>query len=164
MAPGMIPSHSGLAGPTNCGRTETVKHILPTWPITQSQSHLLPGLTFQILQGLLSETAFNIYSCLSYSIDNFQLVVGLDNIYHTFKVQGNPFPEKLRGLWENQDTFVVEDTLPGQMAQAIYQIRFSGDAVHITRQEKYSGSTVELQGGLNPATEWNTSKYSQTTK
>lgn len=81
------------------------------------------------------------------------LLVGLDNAYRTSRTQGNPFPNKLRGHWENQDTFVVEDVLLGQMAQATYQIRFSGDTVHITQQEKYSGSTIEMQGTLDPATE-----------
>ena len=46
---------------------------------------------------------------------------------------------------------MVEDIFPGQMLQFTYRIRFSGDAIHLTQQEKYSGNKIELQGTLSPA-------------
>ncbi len=46
---------------------------------------------------------------------------------------------------------MVEDIFPGQMMQFTYRIQFSGDAIHITQLEKYSGNKVELQGMLGPA-------------
>ena len=80
-----------------------------------------------------------------------QLAVGLDNVYRMIPGEDSLFPEGLRGRWENQDTFVVEDIFPGQMLQFTYRIRFSGDAIHLTQQEKYSGNKIELQGTLSPA-------------
>ena len=80
-----------------------------------------------------------------------QLAVGLDNVYRMIPGEASLFPEGLRGRWENQDTFVVEDIFAGQMLQFTYRIRFSGDAIHLTQQEKYSGNKIELQGTLSPA-------------
>jgi CubicO group peptidase (beta-lactamase class C family) len=79
-----------------------------------------------------------------------QLAIGLNNVYRTVEGGDNTFPQELRGRWENQDTFVIEDIYPGQMLQYTYRIQFSGDAIHIIRQEKYSGSIVEMQGTLTP--------------
>jgi CubicO group peptidase (beta-lactamase class C family) len=85
------------------------------------------------------------------TIDGQQLTIGLDNVYRIPGAADSTFPEGLRGYWENQDTFVVRDIRPGQMLEFTYLIQFSGDAIHVTRQEKYSGSQVELEGTLNPA-------------
>jgi CubicO group peptidase (beta-lactamase class C family) len=82
-----------------------------------------------------------------------QLAIGLDNVYRTVEGGDSTFPQELRGRWENQDTFVIEDIYPGQMLQYTYRIQFSGDAIHIIRQEEYSGNVVELQGTLAPASE-----------
>ena len=71
----------------------------------------------------------------------------------SIQAEDSPFPQGFRGHWENQDTFVVDSILLGQMVQATYRIQFSGDAIHILRQEKYSGSEIELNGTLDPATE-----------
>jgi len=60
------------------------------------------------------------------------LAVGLDNVYRTVTGTDSTFPEELRGRWENQDTFVAEDTVLGQMMETTSRIQFSGDAVHIT--------------------------------
>jgi CubicO group peptidase (beta-lactamase class C family) len=80
-----------------------------------------------------------------------QLAVGLGNTYRTVEGGDSTFPQELRGRWDDQDTFIVEDVYPGQMLQYTYSIQFSSDAIHITRQEKYSGNKVELQGTLTPA-------------
>jgi CubicO group peptidase (beta-lactamase class C family) len=80
-----------------------------------------------------------------------QVAVGLDNVYRTNPGADSTFPEESRGRWEDQDTFIVEDIYPGQMVQFTYRIQFSGEAIHIIRQEKYSGNVVELQGTLTPA-------------
>jgi CubicO group peptidase (beta-lactamase class C family) len=80
-----------------------------------------------------------------------QLAIGLNNVYRTVEGGDSTFPQELRGRWENQDTFVVEDIYPGQMVQYTYHIQFSGDVIHIIRQETYSGNKVELQGTLSPA-------------
>jgi hypothetical protein len=80
-----------------------------------------------------------------------QLAIGLDNVYRVVGGGDSTFPQELRGRWENQDTFMLEDIYPGQMLQYTYRIQFSGDAIHITRQEKYSGNKVELRGMLSPA-------------
>jgi CubicO group peptidase (beta-lactamase class C family) len=82
-----------------------------------------------------------------------QATVGLDNVYRTNPGGDGTFPQESRGRWENQDTFVVEDIVLGQMLQFTHRVQFSGDAIHITRQEKYSGNVVELQGTLAPASE-----------
>lgn len=81
-----------------------------------------------------------------------ELTVGLDNVYRTIVGEDNTFPEGFRGGWENQDTFVVEEIVLGQMVQFTHRIQFSGDVIHITNQEKFSGSKFEEQGTLNPAT------------
>ena len=82
-----------------------------------------------------------------------QLAVGLDNVYRAFAGGDGAFPQEMRGNWEDEDTLVVENIYPGQMLQFTVWIQFSGDVVHITQLEKYSGSKVELQGTLNPASE-----------
>jgi CubicO group peptidase (beta-lactamase class C family) len=91
--------------------------------------------------------------CVTVSSDGGtgQLAVGLDNVYRTAAGGDSTFPEGLRGSWDNEVTLVVEDIYPGQMLQFNYRIQFSGDAIHITRQEEFSGSKVELQGTLTPA-------------
>jgi len=73
----------------------------------------------------------------------FELPVGLDNVY---RFAGSPFPQGYRGRWENQDTFVIEDMVLGQMSQATNRIQFTGDAIRITRLDKYSGSQFDIQG------------------
>jgi hypothetical protein len=65
--------------------------------------------------------------------DSGQLAIGLDNVYRTVEGGDSTFPQELRGRWENQDTFVIEDIYPGQMLQYTYCIQFSSDAIHITR-------------------------------
>ena len=80
-----------------------------------------------------------------------QLAIGLNNVYRTVEGGDSTFPQELRGRWEDQDTFMIEDTYPGQMVQFTYRIQFSGEAIHITRQEEYSGNIVTLQGTLSPA-------------
>jgi CubicO group peptidase (beta-lactamase class C family) len=80
-----------------------------------------------------------------------QLAIGLDNVYRIVGGGDSTFPQELRGRWENQDTFVIEDVYPGQMLQYAYRIQFSGEAIHIIRQEEYSGNKVELQGTLTAA-------------
>jgi CubicO group peptidase (beta-lactamase class C family) len=83
------------------------------------------------------------------TVDGQQLAIGLDNVYRIVGGATSMFPEELRGYWENQDTLVVEDIFPGQMQELTYQIQFSGDAIHISVLEKYSGSQFELRGTLN---------------
>jgi CubicO group peptidase (beta-lactamase class C family) len=76
------------------------------------------------------------------------LTVGLDNVYRIVKGQDGTFLQGLRGHWENRDTFVVEVIVPDQMMLTTSWIQFSEDAVHITWQEKYTGSEVKMQGML----------------
>ncbi len=40
--------------------------------------------------------------------------------------EDNTFPQGFRGRWENQDTFVVEDILLGQMVQVYTASSFPG--------------------------------------
>jgi len=82
-----------------------------------------------------------------------QVPIGLDNVYRTFVGPDSTITENLRGRWENQDTFVVDDIVLGQMMHFTHRIQFSGDAIHITRLDKYSGNKIEFQGALNPATQ-----------
>jgi CubicO group peptidase (beta-lactamase class C family) len=82
-----------------------------------------------------------------------QLAIGLDNVYRLVDGGDSTFPQELRGRWEDQDTFMIEDIYPGQMVQFTYHIQFSGDSIHIIRQEEYSGNKVELQGALIPGVE-----------
>ena len=85
------------------------------------------------------------------TLNGVPFTVGLDNVYRFVKSQDNTFPQGFRGHWD-QDTFVVETIVLGQMMQTTSRIQFSGDAIHLTWQEKSSGNTVEVQGTLNPAT------------
>jgi CubicO group peptidase (beta-lactamase class C family) len=85
------------------------------------------------------------------TLDDQPLVVGLDNVYRIIKGQDGTVLQGTRGRWENQDTFVVEVVVPDQMMLTTSRIQFSGDAIHVTWQEKYTGSKVEVQGALNPA-------------
>jgi CubicO group peptidase (beta-lactamase class C family) len=85
------------------------------------------------------------------TLDAVPFTVGLDNVYRMLSVGDGTFPQGFRGYWENQDTFVVDNIVLGQMWQATYRIQFSGDAIHLSRQEKGSGSKIEVQGTLNPA-------------
>jgi CubicO group peptidase (beta-lactamase class C family) len=84
------------------------------------------------------------------TINDLQIAVGLDNIYRIVMGQDGTFPQGLRGHWENEDTFVVESILLGQMVQALSRVQFSPEAIYIAWQEKYSGSSVEVQGALAP--------------
>jgi CubicO group peptidase (beta-lactamase class C family) len=85
------------------------------------------------------------------TIDGLQIAIGLDNIYRIVMGQDETFPQGLRGRWENGDTFVVESILLGQTVQTLSRVQFSQDTIHIAWQEKYSGSSVEIQGALSPA-------------
>jgi CubicO group peptidase (beta-lactamase class C family) len=76
------------------------------------------------------------------------LPIGLDNAYRIIDGGDSPFSEGLRGRWENQNTFVVDDVVIGEMVQFEYRIQFSGDTIHLIRHEKYSGNEVEFQGAL----------------
>jgi CubicO group peptidase (beta-lactamase class C family) len=80
-----------------------------------------------------------------------QINIGLDNLYRLLSIEDSTFPQGFRGHWENQNTFVVEEIVLGQMAQTISRIHFSAAAIHISWKEKYSGNTVEVEGALNPA-------------
>jgi CubicO group peptidase (beta-lactamase class C family) len=81
-----------------------------------------------------------------------QLRFGLDNVYRLFSLNNNPFPEALRGRWENQNTFVLEDIVLGQTLKIISRIHFSGETLHIDWEETSSERKVELRGTLKPAT------------
>jgi len=81
--------------------------------------------------------------------DSLQILVGMDNVYRIVDGGDSPFSEGLRGHWKNQDTFIVEDIVVGDMLQFEYTIRFSEDTLHIIRRDKYFGSEIELQGVLS---------------
>jgi CubicO group peptidase (beta-lactamase class C family) len=81
-----------------------------------------------------------------------QITIGLDNVYRTYSIEDSTFPQEFRGHWENLDTFLVEDIVLGQTVKVISRIQFSGEAIHISWEEIYSGGKVEIQGALNPAT------------
>ncbi len=86
------------------------------------------------------------------TVDGTQMPIGLDNVYRIVGGADSTFPEEIRGRWENQDTFVVEVIVLGQMMQPTSRIQFSGDGIHITQLDQLSGNKVEIQGALNPAT------------
>jgi CubicO group peptidase (beta-lactamase class C family) len=79
-----------------------------------------------------------------------QITIGLDNVYRLFSLDDNTFPQGFRGHWENQNTFLVEEIVLGQIVQTMSRIQFSPEAIHISWKEKYSGNTVEIQGTLSP--------------
>jgi CubicO group peptidase (beta-lactamase class C family) len=81
-----------------------------------------------------------------------QFTIGLDNVYRVFSLGDTAFPQAFRGYWETPDTFVIDDSVLGQMLQFTFRIQFSGDTLHITAKEKFSGSSFEIKGALNPAT------------
>jgi CubicO group peptidase (beta-lactamase class C family) len=87
------------------------------------------------------------------TIDDQEVAIGLDNVYRILGDANSVFPQELRGHWESQNTFVVDDLFPGQMLHVTYYMQFAGDAIHITWQDKYSGNQIEVQGTLNPASQ-----------
>jgi len=79
-----------------------------------------------------------------------QASIGLDNRYRIFAVDNKTFPQAFRGHWENGDTFVIEDPILGQVQENLIRVKFSGDTVDITAQEKYSGNngaSFRVNGG-----------------
>jgi len=79
-----------------------------------------------------------------------QLPVGLDNAYRVLPGGDKLFPEELRGQWNSQDTFAVDEIVLGQMAHGSHTIQFSGNSINITWTEKFSGSNFKIQGTINP--------------
>ena len=84
------------------------------------------------------------------TVDGTQFSIGLDNVYRVITGQETQFPEGLRGSWEDENTLVIDDLVIGGMVQGAYRIRFSGDAIDVTRHEKYSGSEVKIRGTADP--------------
>jgi CubicO group peptidase (beta-lactamase class C family) len=80
-----------------------------------------------------------------------QFPVGLDNRYRIYSVENPTFPQAFRGHWDDGDTFVIEDPVLGQVQDNTIRVKFTGEAIDIAAQEKYSGNQVEVQGTLDPA-------------
>ncbi len=78
-----------------------------------------------------------------------QLVVGLDNIYRINAVDDKVYPEALRGNWDSQDTFAVEDIKLGQLQDFEMQVKYTGDLIAITVLDNITGNQLELQGTQN---------------
>ena len=78
--------------------------------------------------------------------DAGQLPIGLDNVYRSPAGTDSPFPECVRGHWENGDTFVVEAVALGQMMESTNRIQFEGDTLHLAWEEKHTSSQIELNG------------------
>jgi CubicO group peptidase (beta-lactamase class C family) len=85
------------------------------------------------------------------TLNGVSVMAGLDNVYRILTGPDDTFPQGFRGHWENQDTFVIEDIVLGQTGEATNRIQFSGDTIYLTRQEKGSGSKINVQGTLDPA-------------
>ncbi len=84
--------------------------------------------------------------------DTVQLWVGMDNVYRVLTGSDAMYPQEYRGYWESQDTLVVDGIVVGQLMHVNTRAQFSGDSIHITQLETFSGSTVEAQGKLSSTT------------
>ncbi len=82
-----------------------------------------------------------------------QIPIGLDNAYRTMPGPDTTFPSLYRASWESQDTLVVDGVPLGQRFRQTTRVQFSGDTIHITQTEKYSGSKAEAQGKLSSSNE-----------
>jgi CubicO group peptidase (beta-lactamase class C family) len=78
------------------------------------------------------------------------ITVGLDGLYRIYTGESSTFPQAVRAYWESADTLVVEDLYLGETMQFTFRIQFAGDGIHITAQERDSGTTLEAQGSLSP--------------
>ncbi len=78
-----------------------------------------------------------------------QLEVGLDNVYRRYDIDTKIFPEMLRGSWETPDTFVVEDLQIGKIIKVVFRVQFSGNTIHVSGEEIYSGSQFTFQGAIS---------------
>ncbi|HTP11687.1 MAG TPA: serine hydrolase [Anaerolineae bacterium] len=85
------------------------------------------------------------------TVDGVQVIVGLDNVYRIIAGSDSTFPQGFRSRWEDQDTLVIESITLGQTGGTTVRIQFTGDAIHLTVQDAYSGNPVTIQGKLNPA-------------
>jgi hypothetical protein len=83
------------------------------------------------------------------TLDGAQMMVGLDNVYRIVNDPESTFSQGVRGRWENQDTFMVDNITLGQTGASTVRVRFSEDTIYITVQ--YSGDQVEIQSALTPA-------------
>jgi CubicO group peptidase (beta-lactamase class C family) len=81
-----------------------------------------------------------------------QVRVGLDNVYRTLALDNTPFPTEVRGHWENQDTLVLDTMVLGQFMKQIIRIQFSKEKLRMDIEDVVSGSKVEFEGTLTPAT------------
>ncbi|MGE5602511.1 MAG: serine hydrolase [Nitrososphaerales archaeon] len=70
--------------------------------------------------------------------------IGLDNVYRTTGGQNRGVA--LRGHWEGEDTFVVENNNLGIFLQWEYRITFPGDGVRIEVRELVNGNTATVTG------------------
>jgi hypothetical protein len=82
-----------------------------------------------------------------------ELRIGLDHVYRILAEDNAPFPQGTIGWREDPDTFIIKSIILGQMGKNSSRIQFAGDSVHMTLEEEFTGSKVELQGILDPAAE-----------
>ncbi len=77
-----------------------------------------------------------------------QRLIGLDNVYRTSWSQSGGY-EALRGHWEGDDTFVIDDQIIGdfRLAQQ-FRATFAGDQLLIKAIQTVTGATQSVTGHL----------------
>jgi hypothetical protein len=72
--------------------------------------------------------------------------IGLNNLY---SIQESPdgLAGALRGYWENENTFIVEELRLGNLPESEYRLIFTGDEVTLTLRERlFGGAPFEVHG------------------
>ncbi len=78
-----------------------------------------------------------------------RILVGLDGVYRTTDM-GSGALDALRGHWEGEDTFVVDQNQPGYFQQWQYRLAFPGDRIVVEAREQVTGATETLTGRVAP--------------
>jgi CubicO group peptidase (beta-lactamase class C family) len=79
---------------------------------------------------------------LSYRDRNFQVPVGLDNVYRLTNAMG--YLRAYRGFWENGNTFVIDYQIVDFSERGKIRVTFEGDKMTFVSQQEVSGSSNKL--------------------
>lgn len=83
---------------------------------------------------------------MSYRDRNFQVPVGLDNVYRLTNAVG--YLRAYRGFWENDNTFVIDYQIVDFSERGKIRVTFEGDRMTVVSQEEVRGSSNTLTARL----------------
>jgi hypothetical protein len=83
---------------------------------------------------------------LSFRNRNFQVPVGLDNIYRLTKATG--YLRAYRGFWENDNTFVIDYQIVDFTERGKIRVAFEGENMTLVLREEVRGSSRKLTARL----------------